>query len=369
MKIFLTSDVHLGMKFAGYPDIQDRLVQARFDALRRCIEEANKHNCDTFIIAGDLFDRVSIAKKDIQKAAAILSDFEGKLTAILPGNHDYVTYGQEGLWDDFKSYADNTILILDACEPYPLKHYDLDGVIYAAPCFSKHSPKNQIGWVKAAPRDDGAIVHIGVAHGSLEGLSPDFNQDYYPMNEMELKACGLDLWLMGHTHLPYPEKPGPKSSIFYPGTPEPDGFDCKHPGGAMILDIDDQKQINTTYLETGAFLFAHENGEVKKIEDLNQWLKTYLDPLHKNTLLKLKVKGRLKSDEFDALADIQQRFKNHLTYFKLDMADLSKKIDPDEIDRYFSTQSFPHRLLSSFVENEDHEALQITFDLLQEIRK
>jgi exonuclease SbcD len=369
MKIFLTSDVHLGMKFAGYPGIQDRLVKARFDALHRCVEEANRSNCDAFIIAGDLFDRVTIAKKDIQKAAAILGEFEGKLTAVLPGNHDYVTPGQEGMWDSFKSYSDNNILILDSCERYPLKHYDLDCDLYGAPCFSKHSSKNQIGWIKEEPKGEDVSLHIGVAHGSLEGLSIDFNQDYYPMNEMELKACGLDLWLMGHTHKPFPDKAGSKNSIFYPGTPEPDGFDCMHSGGAMILDIDDQKKIKTTYISTGAFLFAHEYGEVKKIRDLDHWLETYLDSQHKNTLLKLKIKGRLKSDEFDALPEIQQRFKNHLSYFKLDMADLSKKIDPDEIDRFFSAQSFPHRLLSAFVESKDHEALQITFDLLQEIRK
>jgi len=137
MKIFLTSDVHLGMKFAGYPDIQEQLVKARFDALRRCIEEANKHNCDAFIIAGDLFDRVSIAKKDIEKATAILGEFEGKLTAVLPGNHDYVTPGQEGLWSTFQNYSDNSVLVLDECKIYTLKHFDLDCNLYVAPCFSR----------------------------------------------------------------------------------------------------------------------------------------------------------------------------------------------------------------------------------------
>ena len=369
MKICLTSDVHLGMKFAGYPGIQQQLVNARFEALRRCIELANQHTCDAFIIAGDLFDRVSIAKKDIQNAARILGEFEGKLTAVLPGNHDYVTPGQEGLWRSFQDYAGHNILVLDECRTYPLEHFDLDCNLYAAPCFAKHSSKNQVGWIKDALKGDDVLWHIGVAHGSLEGLSPDFNQDYYPMHEMELKACGLDLWLMGHTHLPFPEKPGPKNVVFYPGTPEPDGFDCRHAGGAMILDIDAQKHIKTTYLKTGTFLFAHEVGDVKKIEDLDPWLATYLNTGHKNTLLKLKIKGRLKSDDFDALPDIQQQFKSHLAYFKLDMADLSKKIDPHEIDRHFSATSFPHRLLSRFVEKKDHEALQITFELLEEIRK
>ena len=167
MKIFLTSDVHLGMKFAGYPDIQGRLVQARFDALHRCVQEANKHNCDAFIIAGDLFDRVSIAKKDIEKATAILGEFEGKLTAVLPGNHDYVTPGQEGLWSTFQNYSDNSVLVLDECKVYSLKHFDLDCNLYAAPCFSKHSSVNHVGWIKTEPKYKEVSLHIGVAHGSL----------------------------------------------------------------------------------------------------------------------------------------------------------------------------------------------------------
>jgi DNA repair exonuclease SbcCD nuclease subunit len=333
MKIFLTSDVHLGMKFAGYPDIQDRLVQARFDALQRCVERANKDQCDAFIIAGDLFDRVSIAKKDIQQAAAILGEFEGNLTAVLPGNHDYVTPGQEGLWSSFQNFSDNRILVLDECKIYPLQHFDLDCNLYAAPCFSKHSSTNHIGWIKKEAKDTGVSLHIGVAHGSLEGLSIDFNQDYYPMSERELKACGLDLWLMGHTHILYPEKPEANSTVYYPGTPEPDGFDCKHAGSAVMLEIDDQKQIKTRYIQTGAYLFAHETCDIKKLEDLKPLTKTYLSPEHKNTLLKLKIKGRIKSDEFDGLPELQQKFINQMMYFKLDMSDLSKKIDPAEIDQ------------------------------------
>ena len=64
MKIFLTSDVHLGMKFAGYPGVQERLVQARFDALKRCVDIANEKACELFVVGGDLFDRVFIRRRD-----------------------------------------------------------------------------------------------------------------------------------------------------------------------------------------------------------------------------------------------------------------------------------------------------------------
>ena len=69
LKIFCTSDLHLGMKFANYPDhIRESLVEARFKTLENLIEKANSEKCDMFIVAGDLFDRISVAKGDITRA-------------------------------------------------------------------------------------------------------------------------------------------------------------------------------------------------------------------------------------------------------------------------------------------------------------
>jgi DNA repair exonuclease SbcCD nuclease subunit len=44
IKIFHTADLHLGMKFTrGYPEeVQQSLIQARFDTLRTIVEKANK---------------------------------------------------------------------------------------------------------------------------------------------------------------------------------------------------------------------------------------------------------------------------------------------------------------------------------------
>jgi DNA repair exonuclease SbcCD nuclease subunit len=33
IKIFHTADLHLGMRFAGYPDVQDELINARHETL------------------------------------------------------------------------------------------------------------------------------------------------------------------------------------------------------------------------------------------------------------------------------------------------------------------------------------------------
>ncbi|MBW1715315.1 MAG: DNA repair exonuclease [Deltaproteobacteria bacterium] len=369
MRIFLTSDVHLGMKFAGYPGVQEGLVEARFNALKRCVDIANEEACDLLVVGGDLFDRVSVAKRDIQHASNILSEFQGRLVAVLPGNHDYITRRPDGLWAVFKGYADNHVLVLEEKQIYPLKPLDLDANLYAAPCDAKHSSENYIGWAKDVEKDEDVLFHIGVAHGSLEGLSPDFNKDYYPMTETELLQCGLDVWLMGHTHIPYPSKPGPKSKVFYPGTPEPDGFDCSHEGKALLLEISEEKKIKATFISTGSYRFVHEEAEVSSQKDFKGIRDKYAGPAHKNTLLKLNLKGSLPEDDYKELQVIQMELEKNLCFLQLDSSEVTIKITPELIEKEFTEHSFPYRLLKNLVQEDDFEALQIAYELIRETQR
>ena len=369
MKIFQTADVHLGMKFAGYLSVQGKLIEARFKALKRCIDIANDRDCELFVVGGDLFDRVSVAKGDIQRAADILGDFQGRLVTILPGNHDFITQRPDGLWAIFKGFADNNVLVLESSKTYPLKPYDLDATLYAAPCHSKHSAENSIGWIRDIERDEEVQFHIGIAHGSLEGLSPDFNRDYYPMIESELLSCGLDLWLMGHTHVPYPAIPGPKSKVFYPGTPEPDGFDCDHEGKGLLIEISEDKEIKATFVSTGTYRFFHEEAEISSWKDAEQILARYSDPKHGDTLLKLKMKGRLPEEGYKKLSLISDDLEKKLAFFQFDPTEVTIKITTDVIDREFTEQSFPYRLLKGLAEAQDFEALQIAYEFIRETQR
>jgi DNA repair protein SbcD/Mre11 len=369
MRIFLTSDVHLGLKFAGYPSAQEKLIEARFEALKRCVDIANEQDCELFVVGGDLFDRVSVAKGDIQRAADILGDFQGRLVAILPGNHDFITQRHDGLWAIFKGFADNNVLVLESSKPYTLKPYDLDATLYAAPCYSKHSAENSIGWIRKIEKDEEVQFHIGIAHGSLEGLSPDFNKDYYPMTESDLLSCGLDLWLMGHTHIPYPAIPGPKSKIFYPGTPEPDGFDCGHEGKSLLIEIAEDKRITANFVSTGSYRFVHKEVEIGAWKDAEEILAKYSDPAHRNTLLKLKMKGRLPEEEYQKLGLIRDDLEKKLTLFQFDPTEVTIKITPDVIDREFTEHSFPYRLLKRLAESRDFEALQAAYEVIRETKR
>ena len=118
LRIFLTSDIHLGMKFGGYPVIQKELANARFDTLKRCVEKGNEEQCHIFAVGGDMFDKVTVAKRDVTKAAQILSEFQGNVVAVMPGNHDFISIGQDDLWQDFKKAAGGNVLVLDEKKIY-----------------------------------------------------------------------------------------------------------------------------------------------------------------------------------------------------------------------------------------------------------
>jgi len=369
MKIFLCSDFHLGMTFAGYPDgVREKLVEARFQSLERAVREAGERRSDLLVVAGDLFDRISASRRDVERAARCLAGFSGRLAAVLPGNHDFLA-PDDRVWRAFRDASGGSVLVLDEPRPFPVSDYDLDACLYPGPCTAKHSARNAIGWVKDAPRPPGLSRSIGVAHGSLEGVSPDFAGDYHPMTRAELRDAGVDLWLLGHTHARYPETPGGGDRIFFPGTPEPDGFDCPHEGSAWALELGDDGGVSAQPVRTGAFRFVDTAAEVRTPVDLEAFERRFAGPEAKAVLLRARLSGRAPRDLFAEIEQARGRLAARLLHLDLRTDGLREEITAAAIDSEFVEGSFPHSLLRSLLEAGDLESLEIAHGLLGEARR
>lgn len=366
LKILHTADVHLGLKFAGYPEIQTELTEARFTTLENLVRLANKEQCRLFVVAGDLFDHHRVAARDITRAAQILSEFEG-VAAVLPGNHDFIMPEGEGVLSRFKSQSGDRTMLLDRADVFDLTHYDISAHLYAGPCDAKHAGDNRIGWIKEHPKDQSVKFHIGVAHGSLEGVSPDTDGRYYPMTAGELNECGIDIWLLGHTdRLMYPDSPGRSSRIFYPATPEPHGYDIRHEGKAWLLEIDDDKNVKAQSLSAGRYRFMDIERTVNNVGETDAIKNEYTSPEYKNAIVRLSLSGRLLKDDYAALKEIRDAIKENVFHLEWDQSMVLERITRETIDREFSAGSFPHKLLLKLAEDEENEALQTAYELLQE---
>ena len=368
IKIFHTADLHIGMKFSNYPEpAKGMLRQARVDVLRGMVDVANRERCNLFVIAGDLFHNTTgIRKSDINSVVSILESFQGECVAVLPGNHDFDNEMVQ-LWKSFKALELEKIVFVAEERPYPLDEFDLNAVVYPAPCHFKHSGKNNIGWIKSAAMDDGK-VNIAIAHGSIEGVSPDFEGEYFPMEQGELEALPVEVCLLGHTHVKYPVGRGKTGGkVFNPGTPEPDGLDCRHEGNAWIISVDDEKKVSADPVETGIFRFVDKTVEIRESEDYENIERDLLGGKSEKTIARLKLAGRVDEDVLKERLSVYERLEEALVCLMTDDSDLGAKITRETISGEFSEGSFPQKFLSLLA--DDEEALRMAYELVLEVKK
>jgi exonuclease SbcD len=382
LKILASADCHLGMKFAGYPSVQDKLAEARFLSLKALVDRANQADCALLLIAGDLFDRVSIIGKDINRAADLLGGFHGCLVAVLPGNHDFYTGKTSSLWSRFSEAAGDRILLLREPRFYDLRHYDLNIVLAAGPCDSKHSKNNAVSWLRDAEDRGPAMeaqretLRIGVAHGSVEGISPDAQGVYFPMKQAELDHAPVDFWIIGHTHRQHPSKiEGIKLSrtaptpVLIPGTPEPDGFDCPHGGTAWMIEVDENRKIRVESLSTGSYHFIREEHTLESDQQLRRLVKELQKMEQDRTLLRLTLRGRIEEEQMIELRRRLAEAEKSFFYAQIDDSGMLEKISEKTVEQEFTEGSFPYRLLKRLIAENDFEALQTAYALLREQKR
>lgn len=373
VRIFHTADVHVGLKFTrGYPEsLQKSLVDERVAVVARMVDLANRERCELFVVAGDLFDHLRVSKKVIRQTAEALRRFNGTV-AVLPGNHDYKSVVEDPIWPDFRDELGEGHLILDRCVPYDLEPLGLPVVLLPGVCTAKHSKENAVGWIKEAaaelPKNK---LKIGVAHGSLASLSPDFNGDYYPMQQSELNQMDVDAWLLGHTHIRFPDRnEGRDERVFYPSTPAPDGFDCSHAGHALVIDIHEDRTCEYRFMRTGRFWFhaMHKTGIDSELK-LTQLKKEFEGLPEGEHLVKVKLQGRLESEALEQLKTLESELAKLVSYLEFNADEVLRAVRQKDLDGEFTEGSFPHQLLSELAHDEsDQFALQLAYDLVREAR-
>lgn len=373
MKIFHTADVHLGMQFKSgrYPEeVRSSLIEARFETLARMVAEANRRKCDLFVIAGDLFDSLRIGTKVINRAAEIISGFTGEFVFVLPGNHDFIDADEDNVWKKFSTAAKEQLIVCDweECRTYQLG--DETFAIYPGVCRSKHSAENAIGWIADVKKAADAIS-IGIAHGAVAGLSPDNDDKYFLMSESDLADAKMDVWLLGHTHIFYPAKPGVNKPLFFmPATPEPDGLDCKHAGHAWFIEIDPAKNIRYEQIQTGKYRFYDISAEIASESDFIEVQKKWDKPENKNALMRLTLTGRISQDIYPHLQEFITEFSGLFLFAQVDTEHVRLLIDEAFIDKQYAAGSLPHILLKNIAEKAvDPSVLTLAYELVEGARQ
>lgn len=377
LKIFLTGDNHIGENKAN-----TKLHDNRINVFTNMVDKANEEKCDVFVIAGDLFDDNSVKKKELINVLNILKKFNGTVV-LLPGNHDYYDIDSE-LWGNFNEIKNEykNVLLLNEYREYSIKCNDCDVLLYPALCKSKHpNPgENNLGWIKKLNLDKTSGIRIGIAHGAIDGETYDTEEgDYFKMTRDELNGLPIDLWLIGHTHVPFPKTmsekyESTKETIFNAGTHVQEDVSRDTDGYCFIIELDGNKNVKAKKFMSGNLFYKRITINVKPGElesKLNRELKKYKD----NTKIDLRLNGRVDIEEYDNKEELIEselkrfneelkKFDDSCTYSTLN---LNKVIDQKYINSKYPETSIYAKLLTALL--GDPKETQMADELLDTLRE
>ena len=372
IKIIHTADNHIGISYNSLSQAKTKLVKERLEALKRIVEKGNEELADYLVIAGDLFDVAKYDKNRTTDVIDILNSFQGKVF-IVPGNHDFYQEGENSLWYEFKTKTNNDkIIVLDKYEVFEDTIEGQEVRFYPAACKTLHSNENTIGWIKEIEKPNNAI-HIGIAHGNVVGLGRDEDGKYFNMDPTELLNAGVDFWLLGHIHVPYPTQdlvinnPG----YFMSGTHMPDTWKSTNMGNAWVIEIDGEKNVKANKFQPSKFCFKVIKTVLESEIDIESLRRDLTNCDYENIALRLDLTGTLTAKNLELLDELLNEWTEKtegFIYFEV-FKNIKQKIDQDVIDEKFTNGSLPHILLSELLkEDPDGLSTQKAFEIINETK-
>jgi len=373
VRILHTADNHIGLPFKQYPSsVRDALVEERFAALGRLVDTANSRQAEFFVIAGDLFDSIRVAARDIKRTAEILRGFAGEAVIVVPGNHDHYHGPETEVWKRFRQEIEGAgnIDLLTAGEVKSYSVADQAVQFFPCPCPSKTGPESTIGWVAAAAKERPEGLRVGIAHGNVTGLGLDAEGQYFNMNPAALEQAGVATWLLGHIHVPFPiADAGTHSPYFMAGTHTPDSLRCRHAGSAWWIECEGDRVARYERLSPGEVRFVRIEKQLASADDVAAVFAECRGLEPSRTVLDLQLSGRLAAAERAALdegiAALRPSFLN-----LSDESVVHDRIDVAQVAKLYSDGGLAARLLTGLLADAAHpDAATLAHDLIEKARK
>ena len=221
------------------------------------------------------------------------------------------------------------------------------------------------------------MIHIGIAHGAIKGLTPDMNGQYFLMTPEELNAIPVDAWLIGHTHIPYPdcllEDSDTKGyKIFNAGTHEQTDLHNMTEGDCFILSIEktgNKATVLARKYKSGRIKYKDISIQLLPESEtiLSEKLKAAIENADENTVVRVKLSGTIKQNEYINRDKIYKELLGGFLTYEAEDSDLSEEITIEKIRTDYAQTSFAAQFLEKLIDNPLE--LQMAYDLLNECKE
>lgn len=231
LKLLHTADWQIGRTYAGFPvDDAVPMAEARFTAVERIAELAQREAADLVVVAGDVFDSQTVSERTVRRLFNALAGFPGPWLMI-PGNHDAAL--TESVWTLAQRLGVVPANVHVALTPGAIDYPTLRLSVLCAPLTQRHTHSDLTDWFDRHESPEG-WYRVGVAHGAAQGVLPERIDSANPIAADRATRARLDYLALGDWH-------GTRridDRTWYAGTPEPDRFKANDSGQVLLIEVD-----------------------------------------------------------------------------------------------------------------------------------
>ena len=190
------------------------------------------------------------------------------------------------------------------------------------------------------------------------------------MKRSELEDIPVDVWLIGHTHVPFPrnltETFTASDKIFNAGTHVQTDVACNTEGQCFVIEISENKTVRAKKVASGNLRFYRKHISVTAGNMENLIIRELAD-ISDDSVVDIVLTGAVSAEEYEDRASIIENVLSRFVEGTYNDYALSKLISKELIESEFPETSFSSGLLTSLLD-EPKEA-QLAYELLKSLKE
>jgi len=284
MKLLHCADIHLDsvMESNLSPEQAKERKRELLLGFADMIRYGAEHDVRGVLIAGDLFDGASCAKRTRSYVLDLMAQHPSIEFFYLSGNHDE---GEVGFTDTIKPLPENLHVFGDAWQEYRIDGVSIWGCV---------DPDTKETYDALAP--DPERVNIAMLHGQIYESDSRYDAG---VNLRALADKNLDYLALGHIHSFRIDALDARGVYCYAGCPEGRGFDECGNKGFVMLDVDESGKIATQFVSLArrkCHVFSVDVSECDSLLSLEQTVLDACSQASAQDLVKVEMVGSVAPD-------------------------------------------------------------------------
>lgn len=298
-----TSDWQIGMKGGGLGDAGPIVREVRIKSIHNVLKLAQEQKVGFVLLCGDIFEHNMVGHEDVKKVVTIFNRYPDIPLYLLPGNHDML--GADCVYNREIFQRVKHLRILSTNDPVEAP----GAILHPCPILSKFTKQDLTEKIPGVHEVD--EIHIGVAHGTLEGKSPvaRWEDIDLPIDPSCIDRTGIDYLALGHwhSHRTFEDSTG-VIRIAYSGTHEQTKYSEDDAGQCLLVQIEEKGGTpKIEAIKTGQLTWVSREFEMKDSSSLVE-LKNYFKSIKDIDMLRLVLTGKMPfevKEELDNLLEFQ----------------------------------------------------------------